>query len=223
MKKIIALIICAIALFSLASCTALNRAVERLKDAAVSAISGRKEFARGTVADGRYVGGSSGIVFAAPDGWTFLDDEELAKQSGMTKELFKDEELAKKIDDNAIYDMVAASEDQLLNVNIVFNSTESSVRGITEDEYVDKAIPTVKDAMASLDVADLKCEKAQITFLGETHTGIRTSYTYKTNGVGAYQAQAIVLSGDYPYTVTVTSFFEDRTDELLALFTKQED
>lgn len=69
-------------------------------------------------------------------------------------------------------------------------------------------------------VADLKVEKAQIEFMGETEWGIE--YTCTLNGIPCYGKSVFMVSDDQKYliTVEVTSLDEQQAGNMLGYFRK---
>ena len=223
MKKIIAFLICVCALIALVSCSGSGKSTVDTKDTAkdtatnavTEAAAAKHELARGTIENGVYTNEYAGIRFTLPGGWSYTADEELAGMAGMAKDELNGKKLSELIEKKSVYDMMASSEDQLYNVNVVFSSAESAS---SDDEFLDRTAASLKKALDKVGVDDLVSEKVQVTLAGEARPGLQTSYVFRENGVKIFQKQAFLRYDGCVCVVTVTSAVEDRSDEFFAAF-----
>ena len=179
---------------------------------------------------GVYVNEYMGISCTLDSDWEFYTAEELQELPQNVEELF-DGTAAEGMMSNLqiISDMVAENAEELTTMNITYQKMSMQERlaftGMTNSDVVDAMVTSQKDmliatyAQAGLNVQEM-CKKT-VTFCGEECDAVYTACD--ANGVAYYALQLIDYSlGDYAVTLTVTSFVEDKTEELLALFAKYE-
>ena len=185
----------------------------------------------GSVSLGRIVGGSYENTYAGygcklDENWQYYTAEELQDLSELTQELLEDSKLAEQTGSYAqITDMMAENAQSLQSMNVLYTRLSFQERllysNMSEEALIDTTLKQ-KDvlletyAQAGMDVSSI--EKVQVSFLGEEHYAIRT--TAKVQGVDYYILQLFDfnLGGQYYVTLTMSSFEEDTTSELLDLF-----
>ncbi len=185
----------------------------------------------GSVSLGRIVGGNYENTYAGfgcklDENWQYYTAEELQDLSGLTQELLEDSKLAEKVGSfNQITDMMAENAQSLQTMNVNYTRLSLQERllysTMSEEAQIDMTLEQ-KDmlmetyAQAGIDASSM--EKVKVSFLGEEHYAIRT--TAKVQGVGYYLLQlfGFDLGGQYYVTLTMASYGEDTTSELLDLF-----
>ena len=114
-------------------------------------------------------------------------------------------------------------------MNIMYQKMSTQERlafaGMDNDDVVEAMVTSQKDtliatyAQAGINVHEMY--KKTVTFCGEECDVVYMACD--VNGVGYYGIQVLDYTlGDYAVTLTVTSFVEDKTEELLTLFSKYE-
>ena len=127
-------------------------------------------------------------------------------------------------DISQIMDMKAENAQDLTTINVLYTKLGLEERlaymVLSEEAFVD-AVLAQKDtliqgyAQAGIDVSSM--EKTQVTFLGEAHYAVHTEAA--TQGVPYYILQVFDYTlGPYGVTLTLSSYVEDITQELLNLF-----
>lgn len=180
-------------------------------------------FSLGTMQGGTYENAYTGFGCKLDENWIYKTAEELQDISGMTQEMFEGTDL----DINAytqILDMMAECPDPMASINIQYtllNTQERLSFAVMGEEGVIDATLQQKDAListyaqAGIDVADM--EKVSVNFCGEERYAIYT--TASVQGVGYYLLQLFETNlGPYYVTVTLGTFGEDNTAQLLDLF-----
>jgi len=184
----------------------------------------------GRVQGGVYVNEYMGVSCALDSNWEFYTAEELQELPQNVEELFDGTAAEDMMSDlQIISDMVAENAEDLTTMNITYQKMSMQERlafaSLTNDDIVEGMVTSQKDmliatyAQAGLNVQEM-CKKT-VTFCGEERDAVYTACD--ANGVAYYALQLLDYSlGDYAVTLTVTSFVEDKTEELLTLFTKYE-
>ena len=179
----------------------------------------------GRMEGGVYTNTYTGYSVALNENWTYYTAQELQQLPENAKELFSDSELADQY--NAIADMMAESVADLATINVQYQKLSMSERlayaTMSNDAFIDNLLlqkDVMVDAYISAGMTNIHMEKATATFLGESRTVLKTTFTNPT-GTLCYVVQIQHYNlGAYGVTLTVTTFIEDNTQALLDLFVK---
>lgn len=184
----------------------------------------------GRVQGGVYVNEYMGVSCALDSGWEFYTAEELQELPQNVEELFAGTEAENMMSNlQVITDMSAENAEELTSMNIMYQKMSTQERlafaGMDNDDVVEAMVTSQKDtliatyAQAGINVHEMY--KKTVTFCGEECDVVYMACD--VNGVGYYGIQVLDYTlGDYAVTLTVTSFVEDKTEELLTLFSKYE-
>lgn len=173
----------------------------------------------GIIQGNAYVNILMGFGCTLEDGWTFASREEIAEMSGITVDILDQAELSNAIDEG-MYDMVAASADNMANVNVVIQSTGLLGAAVQEKDVVDQVLGQVEQLLGSIGYSDVKAEARTIDFIDGEHAGIYTTATI--NSIDFYQRQVAYKTKTHIASITVTCYGEDVTEGILAWFDKAE-
>lgn len=179
----------------------------------------------GRIEGGTYTNSYAGFGCTLDSSWTFYSAEELQELPENVGEMLKDTEFADSADSmEQITDMMAENLDMLCSMNVLYQKMDMQSRLVyammSEEDIVD-AVLGQKDSMIAayaqmgMDVTSM--EKATVTFLGEEHVVVRTEGSVQ--GMTFYMVQLFDYHrGSYSITTTMTSYMEDKTADMLALF-----
>jgi len=180
-------------------------------------------FSLGTMQGGTYENAYAGFGCRLDQNWTYKTAAELQDISGMTQEMFEGTDL----DISAytqILDMMAESADPMASINIQYTLLGTQERlsfalmgeeGVIDSTLQQKDLLMSTYAQTGIDVSDM--EKIRVSFCGEERYAIHT--TASIQGVGYYLLQLFETDlGPYYVTVTLGTFVEDNTADLLELF-----
>lgn len=184
-----------------------------------------RPMALGRMENGVYTNTYAGIGCALDDSWTCYSAEELQSLSEDVIAAFDGTAVADVIEDGTqIYDMQADNEEALTTTNVVFvklGMRERIAYKLMSDEAVIQTVLDQKDMLvegytqAGIEVSSMEAVPA--TFLGEERMVLRTEAAVQ--GVPYYILQAFDYRlGEFGMTVTVGSYVEDHTQELLQLY-----
>ena len=179
--------------------------------------------ALGRMEGGTYINTYVGYGCTLDSGWTFRSAEELQQLPENIRELLSQSEdiLA---DYQQITDMLAENTANATSVNVVYTqipATEQLGYAIlTEEEIIDytlrqKDLMIESYAQAGIDVSSM--EKVFVTFLGKERPAIKTVASIGGTPYYILQIQDFQL-GSYGVNLTLSSFHEDQTEDLLDLF-----
>lgn len=188
---------------------------------------GDETLSLGRIQGGVYTNSYMGISCTLSSKWSFYTAEELQDMPDNVGDAMSGSELGDAIANyDTLFDMMAENLDDLTVINVVYTKLSAAERvayaGMTEEQIVD-GILDMKDALiqsyaqAGITVHELK--KVSVTFMGEQHTA--THMVAEVSGVAYYTLQfAYQKLGSYGVTLTLGSYVEDRTDDLMLLFAK---
>ena len=174
----------------------------------------------GRMVGGVYTNSYAGFGVELDSNWTFLTAEELQELPTDVNEQLGYGDL----DIPQIMDMQAENLTDYTSMNVLYQELTLQQQLVfatySEEELADEVLATADDLIASyanagITVLDMK--KVQVEFMGEMRWAIHTTASY--SDVPYYMLQFMDYSlGKYSVTLTLASFFEDRTDDLMDLF-----
>ena len=185
-------------------------------------------FQRGTIENGIYTNTFVGIGCQLSDDWTYYTDEQLAELSGVVAE--SSEEMQKAMEDGkSTYDMFASAMEGLVTINVVYEDLgvddtlptnaqdqEEAMRILDEAGYLEIAVPKLEDALASMGLSNVKVEQTPVQFAGLVREGAVISG--EMDGVPMYETLVCIKQEGYMCCVTMCSWTEDITADLVELF-----
>lgn len=223
MKRIIALLLALMLVFALCACGAKDVSgtvtpdeTENVKGNVESEGSGEPEM--GNTVGGTYKSEFLGIGLTLDSNWTYATKDELLAQIDLTADAFDDEDIQGQIKNaNMFYDMLAASNDGYANMNIVVQNVGVLYgKVLDEDTYIKMNVEQMPGQLAAAGMEVQSCEAGTIEFAGETRNTIVLHSI--SSGVDVYQICIIMKIDSYFANITVTSYVEDITADLAAMF-----
>lgn len=230
MKKIVAMLLALVMVFSLCACGSKDDVSGSVsaadKDGGASGSvtqtsepspEPEEEVEPGNLVGGRYENEFLGIGCELDDNWVYATQEELAEMIGQTAEMFDEEsaEQLKKAD--MFYDMLAASEDGLVSINVVIQNLGVLYGAVlSEEEYVELSTENLEAQLGSAGFTDISWEQITPDFAGQQRTGLHISS--KIQGNDYYTTQVYIKAGSYMAVISFSSFAEDIGEELMANF-----
>lgn len=164
----------------------------------------------GTWSGTTYTSAFLGIKGEFASEWTPLTDDYLLEQSGITD--FSDSTLKSA---SAFYEMAVQKENGD-NVNIVVQNLTASGESITGEDYVKSSVDALKQVYSALD-ENASIKQEQITFTGETMSGV--SLSYSIDDVAINQMQVYLFKENYVAVITFTaSDNETAPSDIAAMF-----
>lgn len=181
--------------------------------------------ALGRLEGGTYTNSYAGYGCQLDESWVYYSAEELQTLPDNVEELLADTELAEDMAQiTRIMDMQAENADELATINVLYTQLGLQERlaymVLSEEEVVDTLLEqkdTLVQSYAQMGLEVSSMEKVQVEFLGQEHWAMKTQAM--TQGVPYYTLQIMDYTvGQYGVTLTVSSFVEDKTQQLLDLF-----
>lgn len=200
-------------LFSLSACGK----AEKLMDA-VNA----KEFSMGTVSGNHYKNNFVGIQIDLDDSWVISDEEDLAEKSGQVDDVLTDEKVKELVENSdSAFIFYAENLETYNSINIVVTNTDSYAVTLSDhNKTIDTIVEQYPEIFSSSGMEDVVCRAESFPFCGEDEYGIYISGT--TADIPVFERQVLITEGTYSISITVCTYFEDTTADLLSFFSSYE-
>lgn len=180
----------------------------------------------GRLEGGVYTNSYTGYGCSLDSSWVYYSAEELQELPEDTMELFEDSELFDDSDVlNYFTDMMAENAEAMTTMNVLYQKLSMEERlayaAMDEGEILEYVLEEMggemADAYAQAGFTVESAETVTVTFLGQQRTALKTAYSME--GVPYYTLQLFDFGlGKYSVTLTLASFLEDNTADLLELF-----
>ncbi len=201
MKKILAVILALIMLFSFAACSGNGEKAE------TEVITITPE--RGTVSEGVYGNSAFGVSFELGDGWYILSDEEIATAMGLAAEEIYGE--GAEITGDNIYDFYGVKNETNATVSINYENLET-VGGMTDtNSYLELVVANLLASGADSGISDAIISSVTIDEEEVPCLDIVIEY----DGTEIYQKLIVSQTGSWMSTVTIASLSETELAELV--------
>lgn len=193
--------------------------------AATEAAAEENPVSLGRLEGGVYTNDYAGFGCTLDSSWIFYSAEELQELPENVNEALKDTEIGDALEGvEQITDMMAENTDMLCSMNVLYQKMDAQTRlvyAMMSDDAIADAMLTQSDTMiaayaqAGMDVTSM--EKVTVSFLGDDRVALRTEGTMQD--IPFYMIQLFDFDqGSYSITMTFTSYLEDKTADMLALF-----
>lgn len=226
-KRIFALILATVfVVFGLSACEVTD-AVKSLfgKNGSSSAVSSSdaddSAFVPGENTETSYKNEFFGMIFEQKDLWSLDTIDELKALNGQRSDISDEEYYAQLKNTRSFVDMRAVSSDGN-SVNVTVENLSLLLGEIPGDnEYAEYMQKSITSALQKNGIEVTSAEQQTIEFSSGEYPCI--AITGEQNGLEFFQTTVLVKKGAYAANVTASSYFEDTTDESLALFLPTDD
>ncbi len=179
----------------------------------------------GRMEGGVYTNAYAELSCKLDESWTYLGAEELQELPETVKDMVSDTDLGEVMSDMQQFtDMAAENAELLCNMNLLMTKLDLQSRltyvAMTEEQIME-AMLTEKDTMiaayAQMGINVTTMELRKVQFAGQEHTALYTAGD--SSGIPVFMTQIMDYhKGAYGITLTLTSFVEDNSETMLALF-----
>lgn len=193
-----------------------NGAASSVVDSADRSEVESKEFALGIVDETGYKNEFLGLGYRLNDGWTLCSEEEIRLRNNVTAELVGEEyeELMKEAE--VVLDMVAVDQDELNNINVSIakaDLTPLEMLALDLKELYKQNLKELRTLYEEMGFQILDEEIIRISVDGKQLDAYRV--TTENNGAKMFQVGFQRKCDGYFAAITVTTFFEDTTAQVL--------
>ena len=182
-----------------------------------------REVTLGELRDGVYYNAYAGFTITLDENWKPCTAEQLQDISNLTQEALQDSAMGEQLAEyEQITDMMAECYNDRTSLNVRYTRLDMMERAayalLSEEQLVMDQIELLTQTYADEGTVVESMEKKQVTFLGEEHFAVYTVASIEGTPYYTLQLFRYNLGGPYYVTLTLGSFVEDKTAELLDLF-----
>ncbi len=216
MKKILALILVLIMVFSLSACGLVDNIVgnyirgtqyevnTEAVEIPAETVAEEKDFSVGHVSGATYESEFLSIGCPLPDSWSFYSDEEIKELNNMATDLAGEEYEKLMKEATLVYDMMASSNDQMSSLNIVLEKSNAAAVAMFDlNKNGDTIAQSAKSSLESIGFTDVNYTITTTEFLDEEAQCLK--WDMKMGTVDYYEMQVFVKAFGYLATITVAS------------------
>lgn len=224
MKKILALILALVTLFSLCACDGTpseedirGEQIENKGSSESDEIIGESEFSLGSAKGTAYESKFIGIGCKFPEGWSFYDEEQMKELNELSADLLDDEALKALKNATVVQDMFAISADTFSNMNVTLEKVDPlQLATLNVAKNFEASAPTLIKTFTNAGINDVDYKIGSVTIDGKTFTTLEI----KANAIitTMYQTLIGIKCNGYFATVTVTSNKKNTVKDLMECF-----
>lgn len=174
------------------------------------------ELSLGSTSGNRWENEFIGIGCKLDENWIFMSDEEIRQNNQLANDLVGDEYKEALESADVIYDMMASHANGTDTVSASMEKLSGAALLINEETYIELSKESLEGTIISMGVENVQTTAEEITFAGESHYGIRLEGEY--SGIKIYETLIAVKCSGYMACVTVCTWVEDGTQEILDCF-----
>ena len=218
MKRVLALLIVLMVVFSFAACGADQEDVrgEQINNGSATAGSDA-EFSLGDTEGLTYENKFIGIGCTLENGWSFYSDEQIKQINNAAKDMAGDEYAEEMKNAELVYDMFATDANQRNNMNVNLQKVNVVTLATYDAEKSFRSqFDSLKQALENMGYTDVAFEIGNIQVAGKDYVCLNISA--QINGVNMYQKMIAIKCKGYIATITVSTLLEDTTEAIYAKF-----
>lgn len=180
----------------------------------------------GTIDGSTYVNKFFDIKIVAPEGYYFADEELLREFGEVASDFYKesDTELGQVVVDALsegaiIVDLFLYDETFFNSININYMYLGPFGQLMTSEMYVDGCIPQIQNEYDAMGLSDWTVEKTTASWGGKEVPAMKVegSEEYEDTVINFYILQIPIIKNGYGATVSIRTYLEDNTAELLGI------
>lgn len=215
MKKLFALLLVFVMLFSFVGCGEEKDVRGDQIDNTASETESEVEFSMGAVDGLVYENEFIGIGCKLDSDWTFYTDAQIRELNNITEDMAGEayEEAIGNAD--IVYDMYAVSSNQTDNINVNLekvNPVQLATLNIKENFEASSSL--VKDSLENMGCTNVQFEYSDITIDGKKFDCM--SISSEINGLTMYQTSIGIKCNGYLASITATAFSETDLNNILS-------
>lgn len=175
------------------------------------------EFSMGHVDGLTYENSFIGLGCTLSSDWIFYDDEQIREINNFSADLAGEDiaEQIKKAD--LVYDMYAMNQDGTCNINVNLQKAPAlQLAALNVADALESQMPMLKTGLENMGYENISCTLAKVTVAGKEYDAIKV--TGSLSGMNLYNVIFSKKCSGYLASITVGSFGDDQTGEILGCF-----
>lgn len=187
------------------------------------------ELSLGRMEGGIYTNTYAGFACKLDSSWSFLSAKELEQIPSTVSDMVSGSELGDALADvQQFTDMMAENANDLTNINVLYQKLSMQERlayaVLSEEQIIDATLEqsaAMLEAYTQAGITVTSMEKVTVNFAGRERFALHT--TADVQGIPYYILQLFDFKlGEYGITTTLASFMDDKTGDLVELFSAVE-
>lgn len=171
-----------------------------------------------------YVNDFFGFRLDAPDNWYLLEKSELMERMGLAASS-ADASMAEILENTGYaMDLYGINLTQMAENPNAYDNVNATIQDIgkiygiiyNEKQIAEASVETIKQTLAAQGVEVVSVDVGESSFIGKNCVSM--TIVSKAGDITMYQKQVYLKNGSALACITATTFTEDRTDEVLAMF-----
>ena len=231
MKKLIALLLALVMVLSFAACSkgepAPDNSGNKSSQNEESSSEGESEsksneekldHIRGSVDGLTYTNTAAEITFAAPEGWVFFNDDEIAALYNLTSEELLSEETAEILENtDMVYDMYCQNASTGASVNINFENL-GLIYGtvLSEESYLELSKANLESTFSGGGMELVSCETVTASIDGKEVPCLDLVINMTDYGSELYEKIFVKKAGSFMGCITIGALSSDEIDQIIA-------
>lgn len=188
-----------------------------------------EKFEAGSNQNGEYKNSFLGIGCKFDENWVLYSDEQIRENNELTMSLMGDdyaETMGNALESGStVVDMMATNINSTDSINLSIDNVKLQGAFVGLDAFANATAKLVEEPLAQMGIENLSTEVIDYTFAGKECKAISICGVYsvpidETNSIDVNMYETVVLykKGTYIASIGACSFFENHTDEYLAMF-----
>lgn len=174
------------------------------------------DFARGVVEDGTYRNTFLGLAFAPGDGWQFTQGYQILQYNGLSSSLSEEEILKALQALPRCQDMEAMSWRSRATVKVDLEKLSEKNLFMTVQDFIEAAQENLEAGYTQQGFTELTSQITSQNFCETPYPVMKTVGSFM--GSTMYKTVVFLRVGDYVGMITVSTWDEDQSDEILSGF-----
>ena len=185
----------------------------------------------GEIQGNNYINDFFNIKYTGNDDWRLLNEEQLATISTSIKDVLTNDSAKTALENGKTsIIMYAVSREADKNVSIMVEKHDiNNTQDADIDAFLDKSVDSLTETLPGQGFKELEVSKKDLTFCSEPAKGIAIKAKYNLKAADGsdnaeekeiYESMVYLFRGSYSACITAASFGEDKTGEVLDMFSK---
>lgn len=214
MKKLLALILSVLMIFTIVSCGKSPRG--EISSATNDTVDTEAEFGLGTSNANTYKNEFFGIGCTLGSEWTFKTDDEIKEINNFAADMVGDEYKDALKNAVAVTDMYATHSNQTDTINVTFEKLSGANLLLEAKDYIESQKDGLISAFESMGMENMTVNITEGDFVGNacTYTNIEGEF----QGVKFYECLVTIKCNNYFANITVCTWQTNGCEEILSKF-----
>ncbi|MBQ8539641.1 MAG: hypothetical protein IJ433_08320 [Ruminococcus sp.] len=213
MKKLLALLLSVMMIFSVTACGSTTSEDEIRGEQKTS----EEAYSAGSVDGLKYESTFIGIGCNLPENWSFYTDEQIRELNNVTTDAAGEEYEKLMQDAQLVYDMYAVNNNNVDSINVNLEKVDSvTLLALDMKDYYEHSVDSIETAYTNMGATNFDYTIGKVTIDGEEFDSL--DVVAEINGTKLYQTAFAKKCSGYVANITITSIDEATVKSILDSF-----